>query len=152
MDLCVRTNSRRITPACAGKSIYLSGVELAVWDHPRLRGEKNLQTAGVLIAVGSPPLARGKGFGFWLFKLYAGITPACAGKSDPKADSRDVWRDHPRLRGEKYRDFGALDVSVGSPPLARGKGRKSTFPLFDLGITPACAGKSLWIKRQQRKS
>ena len=34
--------------------------------------------------------------------VVVGITPACAGKSNPNPAKRNTVEDHPRLCGEKY--------------------------------------------------
>ena len=52
--------SRKITPACAGKSAAeLAGLDPDE-DHPRMRGEKKSAAALRKWALGSPPHARGK--------------------------------------------------------------------------------------------
>ena len=51
---------------------------------------------------GSPPRMRGKDHGLQHIAPDAGITPACAGKSQlVKAFQRRSW-DHPRVCGEKF--------------------------------------------------
>ena len=50
----------RITPAYAGKSESILSRVVRKRDHPRLRGEKTVSAALVVVAVGSPPLTRGK--------------------------------------------------------------------------------------------
>ena len=70
-----------ITPACAGKRFSQTAPWSTNWDHPRVRGEKALACAGIIVDVGSPPRARGKVNGYEITALAAGITPACAGKS-----------------------------------------------------------------------
>ena len=73
--------SDRITPAQAGKSVAPRQKRSALWDHPRMGGEKPLSNVVCSTFSGSPPHGRGKvsfchaaGFGLW-------ITPAWAGKS-----------------------------------------------------------------------
>ena len=82
---CIR-HSRRITPACAGKSGILHPAFLWSEDHPRLRGEKSFVQRPVHHYQGSPPLARGKAIKRNSLKVQAGITPACAGKRDEYAN------------------------------------------------------------------
>ena len=96
--------------------------------------------------------------------MRKGITPACAGKSlRPSGNIRDR-RDHPRVCGEKrslvfrLRCFSGspprvrgkvslkgvtLTAPAGSPPRVRGKGAWICQNLERVGITPACAGKSI---------
>ena len=51
--------------------------------------------------------------------------------------------DHPRLRGEKVEPCPEPLHSLGSPPLTRGKARRSCACCSCSGITPAYAGKRL---------
>ena len=50
-----------ITPAYAGKSDPEKQPGAARWDHPRVCGEKVLNTFIMVCHVGSPPRMRGKG-------------------------------------------------------------------------------------------
>ena len=54
-------------------------------------------------------------------KLLVRIIPAYAGKGPEMAQERFVWRDHPRLRGEKYPCCIHKLYGAGSSPLTRGK-------------------------------
>ena len=69
--------------------------------------------------------------------MMKGITPAYAGKRP----SLRTGMDHPRLRGEKYLEYGETVEEVGSPPLTRGKVDAERFVFHKIGITPAYAGK-----------
>ena len=60
-DEKVENQRKRITPAYAGKSQYLTfGVPL-LEDHPRLCGEKRVHPPEDFRQMGSPPPMRGKG-------------------------------------------------------------------------------------------
>ena len=72
--------SRRITPACAGKSEAKEFACKDGRDHPRVCGEKTLLDIRRFLHRGSPPRVRGKVNKFLTFLLTIGITPACAGK------------------------------------------------------------------------
>ena len=52
-----------------------------------------------------------------------------------------ILKDHPRLRGEKSCVLLSVFLSLGSPPLTRGKVSTAIRTYGDLGITPAYAGK-----------
>ena len=135
-------DSRRITPACAGKRSPRKAKRILWWDHPRLRGEKGVFEDEGDCDRGSPPLARGKEPVTETPIEEWGITPACAGKRNPRVIP-DPWRrDHPRLRGEKEVLLSERYERPGSPPLARGKAIDQQKVLKPKGITPACAGKS----------
>ena len=130
-----------ITPACAGKSPQAVRLALARGDHPRLRGEKNLDDGEKGDSKGSPPLARGKVEDVSPEEIQQRITPACAGKSIAHLLLSPFEKDHPRLRGEKSAFRSPEELAQGSPPLARGKARCPTGECPDSRITPACAGK-----------
>ena len=49
------------------------------------------------------------------------ITPAYAGKSFKETLAKSVFRDHPRLCGEKQYAYGKTLCRIGSPPPMRGK-------------------------------
>ena len=77
----VRNGSRRITPACAGKTYLQAYVEYKRKDHPRVCGENGVREEGEYDFKGSPPRVRGKpGAIPWDCAVHR-ITPACAGKT-----------------------------------------------------------------------
>ena len=53
-----------------------------------------------------------------------------------------VGGDHPRVRGEKQQQSRSNHCIQGSPPRARGKDDPVDYDDGEIGITPACAGKS----------
>ena len=93
----------------------------ASWDHPRLCGEKSQHVRRRVIKPGSPPPMRGKATIFSCASIFAGITPAYAGKSVKSAGLFQCCEDHPRLCGEKAKRYAAELPSMGSPPPMRGK-------------------------------
>ena len=76
---------------------------------------------------------------------YGRITPAYAGKSVLSASGDGRRRDHPRLCGEKQRDVSTDMLQKGSPPPMRGKAPQFYFSQIVYRITPAYAGKSLYV-------
>ena len=113
---------RRITPACAGKSARHIFI--------------------IHCSAGSPPRVRGKGQLRAATAVYTGITPACAGKSCLLRKMFIQHQDHPRVCGEKALSIFLVRLIQGSPPRVRGKGTASPTSNDEIGITPACAGKS----------
>ena len=107
-------SGERITPAYAGKSVFIDTLFQLFKDHPRLCGEKKGYCADLIQKLGSPPPMRGKGRPCTAYRQGGRITPAYAGKSALQSPQ------NPR--------------SSGSPPPMRGKG-------VTVGITPAYAGK-----------
>ena len=96
-------------------------------------------------SLGSPPPMRGKVLGLRTSGLLPRITPAYAGKSHSKRTREKINGDHPRLCGEKAVVGNYNRIFVGSPPPMRGKVREFLFFRFIFGITPAYAGKSLFL-------
>ena len=117
-----------ITPAYAGKSFWK-------WE-PRFS------------EVGSPPPMRGKAKAKSCEKTDAGITPAYAGKRSSRWILERVYRDHPRLCGEKMIQCIQIALEVGSPPPMRGKVVSAAQQKIPDRITPAYAGK----RHQQHQS
>ncbi len=93
--------SDRITPAQAGKSVAPRQKRSALWDHPRVGGEKYSRPSYSRISMGSPPRGRGKVVRPDVVAKAAGITPAWAGKSCSARCRSQSCGDHPRVGGEK---------------------------------------------------
>ncbi len=91
---------------------------------------------------GSPPRMRGKVQLQPGQPAALGITPAYAGKSKNLPALVCGNGDHPRVCGEKRKDFETANRKKGSPPRMRGKGCMFCCSPAKVGITPAYAGKS----------
>ena len=85
---------------------------------------------------------RGKAGRSFAVCCSAGITPAYAGKRGFLVSIISIFRDHPRVCGEKLYDLTALVTDKGSPPRMRGKEPLSACAACPCRITPAYAGKS----------
>ena len=153
---------RGITPACAGSRRPRRACSLTHQDHPRMRGEQQWKTFWAVVAPGSPPHARGAvvaehpgdhhdritphargaGGSFVVKVAQVGITPACAGSSEPRSGRCRWLRDHPRMRGEQCSGLSSGVGWGGSPPHARGADTRRAERPGGRGITPACAGSS----------
>ena len=133
---------RRITPAWAGKRAEAVGSQMSTRDHPRMGGEKPVPFYLFVFGVGSPPHGRGKANLHILAVSRLRITPAWAGKSRTASHPSKDNMDHPRMGGEKTEDEFLAAVAKGSPPHGRGKVRDEVGKKFQVGITPAWAGKS----------
>ena len=72
-----------ITPACAGKTNSALSMSLRNRDHPRVCGENEIKFTENEDGEGSPPRVRGKHKVTWETFGKEGITPACAGKTNP---------------------------------------------------------------------
>ena len=131
----------RITPACAGKSLFQLSAKSVFEDHPRVCGEKILRSSSSALLIGSPPRVRGKVRTDLVEQAQARITPACAGKRPTSRRSSAAAQDHPRVCGEKSSALPTAPIHMGSPPRVRGKDRPCPTGPSCCRITPACAGK-----------
>ena len=113
-----------ITPACAGKTTGRS------------------EDLGP--SIGSPPHARGRPADALRHRRGRRITPACAGKTNASVAPVISIPDHPRMRGEDAGTARSSNMSIGSPPHARGRLVALNFKNSFERITPACAGKTLF--------
>ena len=111
-----------ITPACAGKRRNAIPRAAFFRDHPRVCGEKSVQSSAVWCIPGSPPRMRGKA-------RYIAASVA-------------LFWDHPRVCGEKKKMNMRKDKRMGSPPRMRGKADYTPVVDVRVRITPAYAGKS----------
>ena len=76
-------------------------------------------------------------------RVIARITPACAGKTYFARGGRGDAQDHPRVCGENRNHASRMSNPEGSPPRVRGKPEQIFVSPSMMGITPACAGKTL---------
>ena len=111
-------------------------------DHPRGCGENLGQFRLDTSILGSPPRMRGKRCFRVPIIIDYNVTPADAGKTQPKYFSGCRTRDHPRGCGENNNRKRIFRISAGSPPQVRGKPFSSTEIGKKKGITPAGAGKT----------
>ena len=140
-----RILTKRITPACAGKTVASAGRAAAVSDHPRMRGEDAGRFIANSLVTGSPPHARGRLPSLFRDTIRGRITPACAGKTSRSRVRRGKTPDHPRMRGEDRGSYVFHVFTTGSPPHARGRHPASMSGMAASRITPACAGKTCLI-------
>ena len=135
----------RITPAWAGKSEPIDIQAEIERDHPRMGGEKISFFFTGCSPKGSPPHGRGKGSAVRRRVCVPGITPAWAGKSPRYIRQSSLYRDHPRMGGEKPLKSKVQVLQEGSPPHGRGKVKSKGKAQSRNGITPAWAGKRYMI-------
>ncbi len=134
-----------ITPACAGKTLYVGRPRSDSRDHPRMCGENPLRFVLADTHKGSPPHVRGKLRLLLALSNPLGITPACAGKTRNLPLKRRQRRDHPRMCGENNKQSRFWALLRGSPPHVRGKQLEKANETKRYRITPACAGKTFLL-------
>ena len=133
----------RIIPALAGNTGPCRPRCRAIPDHPRSRGEYQVEMLWLFNRNGSSPLSRGiqllRG-GAYGFKR---IIPALAGNTWLASVSVSAQQDHPRSRGE-YGPFSGAGVNHnGSSPLSRGIRPSPARRSVSLRIIPALAGNTV---------
>ena len=111
-------------------------------DHPRVCGKNFRPTVHLIHLWGSPPRVREKQIRFCPKNDFAGITPACAGKTNNENGGKKIFGDHPRVCGKNLSPFVVGSGSIGSPPRVREKLNTYHKTASKSGITPACAGKT----------
>jgi hypothetical protein len=89
-----------ITPAYAGTTSLLTVILTEAPDHPRLRGDYEVDHQEPSMTFGSPPPTRGLPVRRANEQRGARITPAYAGTTVTSAPSFSRSTDHPRLRGD----------------------------------------------------
>ena len=133
-----------ITPAYAGKSCCPILRLACTRDHPRVCGEEENVGHTYKKRLGSPPRMRGREKQKNCPLVSVRITPAYAGKRCPAVLRWVDGGDHPRVCGEEATPCTRWNSARGSPPRMRGRVPLPLLPLPGLGITPACAGKSMF--------
>ena len=92
--------TRRLIPACAGKTIAKLADQTPMRAHPRVCGENPPAAVIVSATAGSSPRVRGKRSRRSHRPPSAGLIPACAGKTDGPGEPPAGPRAHPRVCGE----------------------------------------------------
>ena len=113
--------TRRLIPACAGKTTKCAPWKAARPAHPRVCGENGLGVAQSHFAAGSSPRVRGKLREARNHFRMRGLIPACAGKTCPRPGYARSTRAHPRVCGENSLPPEMRKASAGSSPRVRGK-------------------------------
>ena len=76
-------------------------------------------------------------------QLHFGITPACAGRTGVIAVSPLMIQDHPRVCGKNLQQITLTAGAAGSPPRVREERQYISRATSCVGITPACAGRTV---------
>ena len=131
-----------LIPACAGKTGPSYGV-MGLWAaHPRVCGENVGGAVQAVAAVGSSPRVRGKRWGVRPTEFLGGLIPACAGKTCRAGPPTGSPAAHPRVCGENDTRAPPPAALIGSSPRVRGKHEAKEIEEGDIGLIPACAGKT----------
>ena len=129
-----------LTPACAGTTAAAPASRHSARAHPRVRGDDVVIAPVPADVPGSPPRARGRLRRRDRRVRRRGLTPACAGTTQPVRHVEIVNGAHPRVRGDDLTPVQKLADDGGSPPRARGRRAEAARRGLPRGLTPACAG------------
>ena len=121
---------------------------MAARDHPRVCGEKVCFSNCPRGKQGSPPRVRGKvGSSFRIHLRCRDHPRVCGEKPSTLQFIVEDGRITPACAGKRIHYSIQHHCALGSPPRVRGKGGAADVDKHALGITPACAGKSLFVLR-----
>ena len=137
---CRQWNLAGIIPAYAGSTTCRRGKDGRVTDHPRIRGEHRSYQWPTRDSVGSSPHTRGARSGVHRHRRPSRIIPAYAGSTLPSFRAAPRGGDHPRIRGEHYRQDRGPRVVAGSSPHTRGAPQEVPDDAEPRRIIPAYAG------------
>ena len=134
---------QRLTPAHAGKILFMPLPFLSPWAHPRTCGEDEKVSLIVFLRTGSHPRMRGRLSERGLIQKFAGLTPSCTGKMPGLRLGVLLSAAHPRACGEDVLSSLSPIFVIGSPPRMRGLSSAWSTGGTAAGLTPAHAGKIL---------
>ena len=132
-----------IIPACAGNTLHAEAGLMPVRDHPRMCGEHLDVNDSDGDGWGSSPHVRGTQIIHYIFIIYMGIIPACAGNTADYGGFVLRRRDHPRMCGEHSKTKPPFMSCAGSSPHVRGTPPSMASGAPADGIIPACAGNTV---------
>ena len=134
------------SPRGRGKPHAPIGGDSDAKAHPRAGGENYPSRGTTFHTRGSSPRGRGKqGRNRTCLKLTR-LIPARAGKTSPIAHAPIGGEAHPRAGGENDKTADWPEVERGSSPRGRGKRRVLAYRFTAVGLIPARAGKTLFVR------
>ena len=113
--------SRRLIPACAGKTVGGKKKGRREAAHPRVCGENLGDLIDRAATVGSSPRVRGKQHPAGAGRRRRRLIPACAGKTGEHVHWCNSKGAHPRVCGENVNAISGGTKETGSSPRVRGK-------------------------------
>ena len=114
-----------------------------------MRGEEPAEGFTLMLVEELPPHARRRGYSLERCQVLRGITSACAEKSPWYNGARNGPRNYLRMRGEEGKYITREAAAQELPPHARRREAWGYTRLRLLGITSACAEKSLHCREHR---
>ena len=130
------------SPRVRGKHRFGVGIRTERGLIPACAGKTSRRISIYANTSGSSPRVRGKRYVRPFALQNIGLIPACAGKTAGASGSREAGPAHPRVCGENLLARRTAAQSSGSSPRVRGKPTVLDRPLEEIGLIPACAGKT----------
>ena len=138
---------RGIIPAYAGNTAHQGGNIMRLEDHPRVCGEHSCTDDALVGKAGSSPRMRGTPKSGSIDAPAAGIIPAYAGNTAWFDAGGARQGDHPRVCGEHLAETIRAILQQGSSPRMRGTRGERIRQSHGLGIIPAYAGNTYFLRR-----
>ena len=92
--------TKRNTPTCVGKTVFLALLNESFQKHPHVRGEDGMKAIGQPCEAETPPRAWGRLKHKRFIMNAARNTPTCVGKTHAKVVVHTEDEKHPHVRGE----------------------------------------------------
>ena len=140
--------TRRLIPACAGKTPTEPAATRSKAAHPRVCGENGSPGDRMPLRAGSSPRVRGKPTSASPYSTTTGLIPACAGKTNCTSGVPPRTGAHPRVCGENPFSTSMAGRGMGSSPRVRGKLLVGEVCSGLRRLIPACAGKT-WGRHRE---
>ncbi len=129
-------------PAYAGRTSSWVIPSLAIWKHPRIRGENSSGGYQRRMHMETSPHTRGELVAQRILHDCARNIPAYAGRTWKRcSDRRRSWK-HPRIRGENQVTFLSPSRLPETSPHTRGEPSALRIPKFRTRNIPAYAGRT----------
>ena len=143
--------SRNI-PAYAGRTSSWVIPSLAIWKHPRIRGENCQSSQKKNTQRETSPHTRGERIPVSAFSVRSRNIPAYAGRTGCPKNPARLRQKHPRIRGENTPQHLAGGRITETSPHTRGEHRRSVFMRARQGNIPAYAGRTCLRQRRLLRS
>ena len=131
---------QRFIPAYAGNAAPTNALHHGVSVHPRIRGERRVNSNGPGDHCGSSPHTRGTLLACLAGRPVVRFSPAYAGNAHRRTPARRAIPVHPRIRGERCLLTEQFTQTNGSSPHTRGTPYKRDTRTLSDRFIPAYAG------------